>query len=230
MNKINNTVVLVTNPNPQSHIFVDYMAEQLGCHTDIMLPSDDLYQHTADRCVLLIDIDHVPDPLVHDWYAMAVNSQRYMVAIINLKDEEHAMDVIKSLHAHGVFYRNSSSSSICKGVQLLLDGDFWMSRQLMANVIDYYRQRRVSTARPPCGLTHREMEIMSLVARGYINSVIANKLCITECTVKSHIYNIFKKIKVSNRMQAVNWANDNLIPTMILRGRNDNMEYGESLR
>ncbi len=55
-------------------------------------------------------------------------------------------------------------------------------------------------------LTPRQVEILALVAVGATNEQIADKLCISPQTVKSHLYNIFKKINVPNRVQAALWA------------------------
>ncbi|MFH1935680.1 MAG: helix-turn-helix transcriptional regulator [Pseudomonadota bacterium] len=59
-------------------------------------------------------------------------------------------------------------------------------------------------------LTPREVEILTMMATGATNANIADKLCISPHTVKTHIYNIFKKIDVPNRLQASLWATKNL--------------------
>ncbi|EAX9166035.1 LuxR C-terminal-related transcriptional regulator, partial [Shigella sonnei] len=59
-------------------------------------------------------------------------------------------------------------------------------------------------------LTHREKEILNKLRIGASNNEIARSLFISENTVKTHLYNLFKKIAVKNRTQAVSWANDNL--------------------
>ena len=59
-------------------------------------------------------------------------------------------------------------------------------------------------------LTAREIEILNLIATGAKNTDIASNLCLSVHTIKTHIYHIYKKIDVSNRMQAVNWASNNL--------------------
>ncbi len=56
------------------------------------------------------------------------------------------------------------------------------------------------------GLTSRELEIMKAVARGLANKAIAKELWITEQTVKFHLTNIYRKLRVSNRTEAARWA------------------------
>ena len=55
-------------------------------------------------------------------------------------------------------------------------------------------------------LTIREKEILALVSSGYGNQQIADELCISIHTVKTHTYNIYQKIGVSSRLQATLWA------------------------
>ena len=52
-------------------------------------------------------------------------------------------------------------------------------------------------------LTPKEKEVLSLLAKGANNQEIANELCVQDVTIKTHLNNIFKKLKVSNRTQAV---------------------------
>ena len=59
-------------------------------------------------------------------------------------------------------------------------------------------------------LTQRENEVLTMVAVGATNEEIADRLCISPHTVKTHVYNIFKKINVPNRLQAAFWAAKNL--------------------
>ncbi|BBI71022.2 hypothetical protein HAALTHF_09420n [Vreelandella aquamarina] len=127
-------------------------------------------------------------------------------------------------NSRGVFYRNESLEVICKGIHALLEGELWMSRDLMARLILFYRKYQSNAFRPACGLTNREMEIISLLSAGSSNQQIADKLFVSEHTVKSHLYNIFRKINVHNRIQALNWIHQNLGPIL------PNIETARSLQ
>lgn len=213
MNTEHAKVLLVTDANPQSQLFVDYIKNEVDCSVGILPPTAYHQELTSERTVLLIDADHVSDSDMHEWHLACMESTTIVMSVFNLKDEEHAMEVMRMLHIHGVFYRNDSIALICKGIGALIEGDFWMSRSLMTRLIDFYRHQQLSIFRPACGLTQREMEIISLLASGDSNLEISEKLFVSEHTVKSHIYNIFRKIKVHNRIQAMNWAKKNLMPT-----------------
>nr|WP_163501434.1 LuxR C-terminal-related transcriptional regulator [Halomonas socia] len=206
-------VILITDANPQSQLFVDYINNEVECSVSTLPPDAHHQELSHERVVLLIDADHVHESDMHEWHLACMESPAKIMSVFNLKDEEHAMDIMRMLHIHGVFYRNDPIALICKGIGALIEGDFWMSRSLMTRLIDFYRHQQLSIFRPACGLTQREMEIISLLASGDSNLEIAEKLFVSEHTVKSHIYNIFRKIKVHNRIQAMNWAKKNLMTT-----------------
>ncbi|WP_105103378.1 response regulator transcription factor [Microbulbifer pacificus] len=63
-----------------------------------------------------------------------------------------------------------------------------------------------SDSRSQLLLTKREQEILAQLTTGEPNSIIASRLHLSEHTVKNHMYNIFRKIGVKNRLQASNWA------------------------
>ena len=56
------------------------------------------------------------------------------------------------------------------------------------------------------GLSNRETEIAALVSKGHRNKEVANKLFVTEKTVKFHLTNIYKKMKIHSRAQLIVWC------------------------
>lgn len=210
----NTSVLLVTDSNPQSQLFIEYIHDQLEQVVTALEPDATAIPDGSAKTVVLLDTDHVNEDGIQHWHNMAMESSdednTIVLAAFNLRDEDHAADLMAAFHLQGVFYRKDDLLLICKGISKLIEGDLWMSRSLMSRLIGFYRQQQRNAYRPVCGLTHREMEIISLLSTGASNTEIADKLFVSEHTVKSHLYNIFRKIKVHNRIQAMNWARQNL--------------------
>ncbi len=97
-----------------------------------------------------------------------------------------------------------------KGVRAIFNGELWVSREIMTKCILEAKIHSNSSNKDLSILTRREIEILSMLAIGATNEEIADKLFISPNTVKTHIYNIFKKIRVPNRLQAALWAAKNL--------------------
>lgn len=111
---------------------------------------------------------------------------------------------------NGIFYKESSQQQLVKGISAIFEGEFWLSRRLMAAYLERTRSKPRKVTHNANLLTRREKQILNLTATGATNTEIAESLNVSMHTVKTHIYNLFKKIDVSNRIQAVNWAKDNL--------------------
>lgn len=114
----------------------------------------------------------------------------------------------------GFFYQDDSVETLLKGLAAVFGGEFWVSRRQMADVIlengFRLRHRQITTHVYPHDLTHREVEILGLLTLGASNEGIASKLFISPHTVRTHLNNIFRKIKVASRLEASIWAAENL--------------------
>jgi DNA-binding NarL/FixJ family response regulator len=97
-----------------------------------------------------------------------------------------------------------------KGVKTVIDGRLWLSRDMMTKCIFEGTGKDNSSKSRLENLSERQIEILALIAVGATNDKIADRLCISFHTVKSHLYRIFKKINVPNRVQAALWAAQNL--------------------
>jgi len=110
----------------------------------------------------------------------------------------------------GFFYDDDSLSQFVKGVQAVLNGQLWFSRKTMTRYILENRGYSPRHKKEKSLLTQRETEVLAHLAVGRTNQDIADRLCISPHTVKTHLYNIYKKINTSNRLQAALWAAENL--------------------
>ncbi|MEW6265598.1 MAG: response regulator transcription factor [Thermodesulfobacteriota bacterium] len=115
----------------------------------------------------------------------------------------------------GFFYTKDPVEVIPKGLKTIINGELWVPRQVLSEFVSKQRLSPALTAFKETDkindvLTEREREILSLIAVGATNGEIALELCISPHTVKTHIYNVFKKIGVPNRLQAALWAGKHL--------------------
>jgi len=111
---------------------------------------------------------------------------------------------------HGFFYEHDPLDVFMKGVRTVIDGKLWLSRDMMSKCIFEGTGNDNASKNQRENLSQRQIEILALVAVGATNDEIADRLCISPHTVKTHLYRLFKKINVPNRVQASLWAAQNL--------------------
>jgi LuxR family transcriptional regulator, positive regulator of biofilm formation len=109
----------------------------------------------------------------------------------------------------GIFLSAEPLEDCLIGIRTIAEGDVWLPRQILVGA--------VTDSGPPdgfavtrAGLTLREVEILGHLARGCTNEQIGAALFISAHTVKTHVYNIFRKLGVNNRLRATLWAAENL--------------------
>ena len=86
-------------------------------------------------------------------------------------------------------------------------GEIWLDNRMTAEVIDAFKKSSdAGVRREKPLLSPREREIVQLVAQGFRNREIAEKLFISEQTVKNHLHNIFDKLGVSDRLELALYA------------------------
>jgi len=128
------------------------------------------------------------------------------VALFNVSRDSGIEKRCISEGIRGFFYAEDQLEILVKGVQALLEGDWWLSREVMIKCILEGTDEEKYARRGNEVLTSRQIAILAQVAVGSSNDEIASRLNISSHTVKTHLYNIFKKIKVTNRLQAALWA------------------------
>jgi DNA-binding NarL/FixJ family response regulator len=89
-----------------------------------------------------------------------------------------------------------------EAIQEVYNGGSPMSSEIARIVVESF-QRPVNNSNPASGLTSREEEILSLLAKGYLYKEIADKANISIDTVRSHIRHIYEKLQVKTRTEAV---------------------------
>ena len=158
----------------------------------------DCFGLTSDDCLVTVQED-----------GRKVISQNY-VALFNLLPNQGVEETAVSYGVRGFFYTNHPLETIYKGVRAIINGDYWVNRKVLNNVIQKNTYNNGVSSKYSHNLTQRELEILEMLIAGYPNMDIADKLYISPYTVKTHLYNIYKKIGVHHRFQAALWGAKNL--------------------
>ena len=216
----NNGIIYIIGPRKlQNEMMASCLEREIGTKCllgedicDVRFPRDAKYKGRPN--LVLVDC-HGKDPksllVVLRSYGIEKLSRDY-VAIFNVWHD--ASDIEKECvqqGIRGVFYDVDSLPQFLKGVQAILNGQLWLSRKIMTKCILNKGWDSPSPLKADNFiLTRRENEVLAMVAVGATNGEIAERLCISPHTVKTHLYNIYKKINVPNRLQAALWAAKNL--------------------
>jgi DNA-binding NarL/FixJ family response regulator len=136
--------------------------------------------------------------------------KNYYLALFNVAAGQSIGNDMVSWGIRGLFYSDDPLTHLSKGVMAILKGEFWFSRDTLVKYLLEYSDAKGKQKKPNNFLTSRETEILLLLASGVSNNQIAVGLGISPHTVKTHIYNIYTKINVPNRLQAALWAAKNL--------------------
>jgi two-component system nitrate/nitrite response regulator NarL len=129
------------------------------------------------------------------------------VVILTVSEaDDHLFDAIRH-GAHGYLLKDLRPEQLYELVRAVMRDETALSPAIAGRLMREFRERgpaprlAVAEAAGPT-LTHREIQIMQLVAEGLSNTEIGGRLSITEGTVKNHVHNALEKLQLENRIQA----------------------------
>jgi len=141
---------------------------------------------------------------------LGINSKVIMLTIYD--DREYLFETMK-IGANGYVLKDSDADSLIKAIKDVKRGKTYIQPSIASVLVEELNEKTKKDGDYAKieSLTKREYEVLTLVAEGLNNKEIANRLYISEKTVKNHVSNIFKKIKVNDRIQAAIFAFKNNI-------------------
>ena len=166
------------------------------------------HENSSDMTLILIDSVEHSFEYVLKYLSTDIddNLSEYLLALFNLRYGTGVEQKALGRKIKGFFYENDSLSLFLKGIRALRTGEIWISRDILLECAFNGFKQKINFIQKNTALTQREIEILRLVCMGAKNEEIADKVFISLNTVKTHLYNIYKKIKVKNRLQAALWA------------------------
>ncbi|MEZ8018984.1 LuxR C-terminal-related transcriptional regulator [Vibrio splendidus] len=202
---------LCIDPN-DTYLHVKEIEKHLSIILYKMTPDDlMLFDRKQSNRILLVDYKEVPR-LINLHPNLPVMWKNHEIILFNVPKALPTSELITFGVLKGLFYNSEEKAKIAKGLEEVINGDNWLPRKVASQLLFYYRNI-VNTNTTPTNvdLTIRELQVIRCLQSGSSNTQIADDLFISEFTVKSHLYQIFRKLAVKNRVQAIAWANQNLL-------------------
>jgi DNA-binding NarL/FixJ family response regulator len=158
--------------------------------------------------VVLLDV-HVPDGGGLE-IIRTIGAELPGVRFLALSVSDAPEDVIDLIRAgaRGYVTKTITAAELVAAIERVAGGEVVLSPTLAGFVLDAFagRERGSSAGREVEGLTRREVEVLELIARGYLYKEIAHRLGISAKTVESHVSSVLRKLNLSNRHQLARWA------------------------
>jgi DNA-binding NarL/FixJ family response regulator len=131
-----------------------------------------------------------------------------VVVLTMLEDDDSVFAALRA-GARGYLLKGSRRAEIVRAVEAVGSGEVILGPRIAERVTTYFREERAEP-RPEVfpELTDREREVLSLIAAGRENAEIARELGVSTKTVRNHASNIFMKLQVAHRAQAIVLARD----------------------
>ena len=160
--------------------------------------------------VLLLDLKMPKGDVVQNLLDVNARTPATKVIILTaFSDEENVLNAAKG-GAKGYVPKGVPSATLIQAIRAVFGGNYWIDKEVPSwetfeEIVQGQPALRENSPHADESirtLTKREMEILRLVAEGLTNEEIGKKIFISEKTVKTHLTNIFDKLKVNNRFKA----------------------------
>ncbi|MGH9498238.1 MAG: response regulator transcription factor [Terriglobales bacterium] len=144
------------------------------------------------------------DPVETIHFVNQLRSSHPAVAVVVLLDSLDRNLVVEAFRAgaRGVFSRSESFESLCKCIRCVREGQVWASSLGLHFVLEALVEHGPMASRLPGSrqLSKREEQITVLVAEGYSNREISERLALSEHTIKNYLFRVFEKLGVTTRV------------------------------
>ncbi len=125
------------------------------------------------------------------------------VIVLTMFEDDDSVFAAMRAGARGYLLKGADQTEILRAIHSVASGEAMFGPNIARRLINFFAQLNSKPPHPFPELTEREREVLDLLARGTSNSEIAGALVISQKTVRNHVSNIFNKLQVANRAQAI---------------------------
>jgi DNA-binding NarL/FixJ family response regulator len=126
------------------------------------------------------------------------------VLVVTMFEDDDSVFAAMRAGARGYLLKGADQEDILRAVRAVGDGEAIFGPSIAQRLIQFFTASQ--TARPPQifpDLTDREREVLNLISQGRSNTEIARRLDVAQKTVRNHVSNIFSKLQVADRAEAI---------------------------
>ena len=158
--------------------------------------------------IVILDIN-MPDMDTGETLSL-LKSKGIKPLILTTGADEDTILVALKAGARGYLSESTTFQNLIKAVESVSKGEIWVERKMVNRIVegelnsDHPTDEQRNQTKEQ--LTPREKQVLAFLKQGCTNKEIAQKLCISEKTVKGHMNNIFRRFNVSGRLQAIVYA------------------------
>lgn len=167
---------------------------------------------SEDQIVRLLKAEK-PQVLLFDYEGLGPNAESVIsrlhrgapatrILVLATRSSQETVVRVLRVGASGLVGKQLDFATLVRAIHALAIGELWANRRATADFVERLTDDSGRAAASDGQLTSRETEIIDDVGRGFRNKDIARRLNISEKTVKSHLNNIFRKLRVDNRFAA----------------------------
>ncbi|MBE5143842.1 LuxR C-terminal-related transcriptional regulator [Vibrio parahaemolyticus] len=213
-NTTNNTVLLFTFNNIQGRGLQTAIEQNLEKPVLLTRGADVNFPSTRDEHYVAIVDSSLPE-LPEVKQTLSELEHVDATVLVNAEPNLRIESLLTWSNLKGLFYFEDDFDKVMMGLKGILNGENWLSRDILNQLIGHLLSLNNTVdeleTKLEMELTRRELQVLSALCQGGSNLDIADSLFVSEHTVKSHLYSIFRKLEVKNRMQAITWAKRNLL-------------------
>ncbi len=162
--------------------------------------------------VVLMDL-HMPelDGVAATRRIVAEHPSSAVLVLTTFGEDDDALEALRA-GARGVLTKDAGHQEIARALHQAAAGHMTLAPPLQARLLAAAAPPDVPVRTElPDGLTAREAEVLGLIAAGFTNREIAERLVVSEATVKTHVNHVFAKIGARDRAAAINYADEHAL-------------------
>lgn len=125
------------------------------------------------------------------------------ILVLTMYEDDDSVFAAMRAGARGYVLKGADQMELLRAIQAVASGEALFSPAIAQRLVAFFAAGTGAPAAPFPELTEREREVLDLIAQGQSNAAIAQRLGISGKTVRNHVSNVFSKLQVADRAQAI---------------------------